>query len=44
MTDTALIIEVPESEFLVGDLRTEFDQSASLGVPAYITNIVADLE
>lgn len=37
MSDTALIIEVPESEFLVGTLRSEFDETASLGVPAHIT-------
>jgi len=37
LTETALIIEVPESEFLIGGLRSAFDESASLGVPAHIT-------
>jgi len=37
MEKTALIVEVPESEFLVGNLRTEFDETASKGVPAHIT-------
>lgn len=37
MGETALIIEVPESEFLVGELRSELDEIASKGVPAHIT-------
>ncbi len=37
MPETALIIEVPESEFLVGKIRSKFDKTASNGVPAHIT-------
>lgn len=37
MDETALIIEVPESELLVGRLRSEHDEIASRGVPAHIT-------
>ena len=36
-TETALIIEVPESEFLISGLRSELDQFASMGVPAHIS-------
>jgi len=34
---TALIVRVPEAEAAVGALRTRFDPSAALGVPAHIT-------
>jgi 2'-5' RNA ligase len=34
---TALIIEVPEAEPAVGDVRWQHDPSAALGVPAHIT-------
>ena len=34
---TALIVEVPEAEAQVGELRLEHDSSAALGVPAHIT-------
>src|SRR5436309_7743092 len=34
---TALIVEVPESERAVGELRLQHDSSAALGVPAHIT-------
>ena len=37
MDETALIIEVPESEFLVGRFRSEYDETASRGVPAHVT-------
>src|SRR5438067_1314721 len=34
---TALIVEVPETEAAVGELRLRYDSSAALGVPAHIT-------
>jgi 2'-5' RNA ligase len=34
---TALIVEVPEAEAQVGDLRLQHDWSAARGVPAHIT-------
>ena len=34
---TALIVEVPEAEPQIGQLRLEHDSSAALGVPAHIT-------
>jgi len=34
---TALIVEVPEAEPVVGELRLQHDRSAALGVPAHIT-------
>jgi hypothetical protein len=34
---TALIVEVPEAEPAVGELRLQHDRSAALGVPAHIT-------
>jgi hypothetical protein len=34
---TALIVEVPEAERAVGDLRLRHDSSAAAGVPAHIT-------
>jgi len=34
---TALIVEVPEAEPVVGDLRLQYDSSAAAGVPAHIT-------
>jgi len=37
MSETALIIEVPESELLLGELRSQYDQNVSVGVPAHIT-------
>jgi hypothetical protein len=37
MGQSALIVVVPEVEPLVGALRTRFDPSALLGVPAHIT-------
>jgi 2'-5' RNA ligase len=37
MPRTALIIEVPEAESAVGDLRLAHDSSAAFGVPAHIT-------
>jgi len=36
MSETALIIEVPESELLLGELRSQYDQNVSVGVPAHI--------
>lgn len=35
--ETAILLEVPEAEPLVGDLRREGDVSAALGVPAHVT-------
>jgi hypothetical protein len=37
MSESALIIAVPEAEPLVKDLRERFDWSAAQGVPAHIT-------
>ena len=37
MPRTALIIEVPEAEPRVGELRLQHDRSAARGVPAHIT-------
>jgi len=37
MAETALIVCVPEAEPLVSSLRTRFDKTALLGVPAHIT-------
>jgi hypothetical protein len=34
---TALIVEVPEAEPAVGELRLQLDSSAAAGVPAHIT-------
>ena len=35
--ETAILLEVPEAEPLVGALRQEGDPSAALGVPAHVT-------
>jgi len=35
--ETALVVLVPEAEFLVKPFRDRFDPSAALGVPAHIT-------
>lgn len=35
--ESAILLEVPEAEPLVGELRREGDVSASLGVPAHVT-------
>ena len=40
MTVTALIIEVPEAEPVVGELRRSFDPTAIQGVPAHVTVLV----
>jgi 2'-5' RNA ligase len=37
MNQTALVVVVPEAEPLVGALRSRFDPSALIGVPAHIT-------
>ena len=37
MPESALIVEVPEAEPLVGDWRAKHDWSAQRGVPAHIT-------
>lgn len=37
MAETGLIVEVPQAEALVGELRMRYDESARLGVPAHIT-------
>ena len=37
MSETALIVKVPEAEPLVGGLRDRFDPVARLGVPAHVT-------
>lgn len=37
MPESALIVEVPEAEPLVGAFRHRFDPSAAVGVPAHIT-------
>lgn len=37
MSESALIVVVPEAEPLVADLRLRYDESARLGVPAHIT-------
>lgn len=37
MSESALIVPVPEAEPLVGAMRAQFDATASLGVPAHIT-------
>jgi 2'-5' RNA ligase len=34
---TAFVVAVPEAEALVSDLRSRFDPSAALGVPAHVT-------
>lgn len=35
--ESAVLIPVPEAEPLVGDLRSEHDPSAAVGVPAHVT-------
>jgi 2'-5' RNA ligase len=37
LPETALIVEVPEAEPLIGELRMRYDESAWLGVPAHVT-------
>ena len=37
MDVTALIIEVPEAEPLVGEVRHQFDPVSNSGIPAHIT-------
>jgi hypothetical protein len=37
VVETAILLEVPEAEALVGGLRAEGDASAAQGVPAHIT-------
>ena len=40
MPITALVIQVPEAEAVVGELRRRFDPSALQGVPAHVTVLV----
>ena len=44
MSATALIVEVPEAELMVRDLREEFDRVSLLGMPAHITVLYPFLE
>lgn len=37
MSESALIVEVPEAESYVAALRQRFDPTAALGVPAHVT-------
>ena len=37
MSQTALIITVPEAEQLVGEYRDRYDPSAMFGVPAHLS-------
>ena len=37
LSESALIVVVPEAEPVVGDLRLRYDESARLGIPAHIT-------
>lgn len=37
MSETALIVEVPEADAVVGALRRRYDPGAALGVPAHVT-------
>lgn len=37
ITESALVVPVPEAESVVGDLRAQFDPAAPAGVPAHIT-------
>jgi hypothetical protein len=37
---TALLLEVPQAEPLVGHLRAEYDPSAKAGMPAHVTLLV----
>jgi len=37
--DTALVLEIPEAEPIVGRWRAEFDPSARAGLPAHVTLI-----
>jgi hypothetical protein len=37
MPASALIVKAPEAEVMVGSLRTRFDATSKLGVPAHIT-------
>ena len=37
MSQSALIVRVPESESLVGGLREKYDESSRVGMPAHIT-------
>lgn len=37
MTDSALILPIPEAEPVVEDWRARYDESAALGLPAHIT-------
>lgn len=37
MATSALIVKTPEAEAMVGSLRTRFDVTSKLGVPAHIT-------
>lgn len=36
-TESALIVPIPEAEFLVSRFRDQFDPSAAAGVPAHVT-------
>ena len=40
MSETALIVRVPEAEPLVADLRARLDPSAAEGLPAHVTVLV----
>lgn len=40
MAISALIVPVPEAEFIVGSLRMRYDETAQRGVPAHITILV----
>ena len=44
MPETGLIVEVPEAESVVGELRMRHDESARLGVPAHITVLFPFME
>ena len=44
MPASALIVQVPEAQALVGGLRERFDASARLGVPAHITLVYPFVE
>ena len=44
MSQTALIVEVPEAEAVVGNLRTRFDGVSLLGMPAHITVLYPFIE
>ncbi len=44
MSPTALIVEVPEADHLVGDLRAKYDGVSLLGMPAHITILYSFIE